>query len=222
MTAFPMTAKHSSSKSSFSRRRRPTRSSPGADDGEGVREVEDGELVELGDHRHPAVPAGRFDVLAEGVAVAHRDGARQRREEPDLVLAEEAAARERRLPGRQDDGLREELLVAPHDVEDGEAAEGVGGPAEVDDPRAGEHEAGEAGGIPPGRTNVMSFIDRGYTTRTLPSPRQGDVDGTGDLDQWPGSAVRRRTPRTPEGARWTTSLWMELDTCHCWSSGVTT
>ena len=165
------------------------------DDGEGVREVEDGELVELGDHRDPAVPAGRFDVLPEGVAVSHRDGARQRREEPDLVLAEEAAARERRLPGRQDGGLREELFVPLDDVEDRESAKGLGGPGEVDDPCTGENEAGEAGGIPP-RADERDELHRSRLYDTARNP--GGVRRR--RDEEPGTFRATGGPCTAGGA----------------------
>src|SRR5690606_20982683 len=46
-----------------------------------VREVEDREAVEFGDHRNAAVPTGGFDVLAKGVTVAHGNWTGYRRKE---------------------------------------------------------------------------------------------------------------------------------------------
>ena len=61
-----------------------------------VGEVEHRELIELRDHLEPAVTARGLDVLAEGVAVAHRGRTRDRREE--------LRARERVTEGRGEIG----------------------------------------------------------------------------------------------------------------------
>ena len=106
----------------------------GTDDREGVREVEDRKRVELRDHLEPAVPAGRLDVLAERVAVAHRDGPRQRREEGDGLLRMEGLARQ--LGSHPEEGLRfrHELVGALEEVEHPDLREPRVGAGELEDP----------------------------------------------------------------------------------------